>query len=211
MIEYLEQLFDRIPPLVTYLVLGFSAFLENVVPPIPGDTVVILGAYLVSIDRLSFWGVYLSTTLGSLAGFMTMYFIGRYLGRPFIYKKKSRARIFKESRIRKAETWFGKWGLWVIFANRFLSGTRSVISLAAGLFHLNALYVMLLAFLSASIWNALIITAGIFVGSNWPLISTIIVRYNQVFLVLLAAVLIIYFIRRRRRQRPDSDFDPDND
>ena len=38
----------------------------------------------------------------------------------------------------KVEKWFADWGYWVIFANRFLSGTRSVVSIFAGLFHLNA-------------------------------------------------------------------------
>ena len=40
-------------------------------------------------------------------------------------------------RIEKIEVWFAKYGYWVIFANRFLSGTRSVISLFAGIFKLN--------------------------------------------------------------------------
>ena len=134
MVEFLENLFGEISPTMAYLVLGISAYAENVLPPIPGDTVVILGAYLVSIEKLGFWGVYISTTIGSVAGFVTMYYIGRKFGRSFIYKK-SRAKVFKEENIRKVEIWFGKWGYWVIFANRFLSGTRSVISLFAGLFH----------------------------------------------------------------------------
>ena len=203
MIDYLEQLFDRVPPLVTYLILGVSSFLENVIPPVPGDTVVVLGAYLVSIDKLDFWGVYISTTIGSLIGFMTMYLIGRYLGRPFIYRKRARAKVFKESRIEKAEFWFQRWGLWVIFANRFLSGTRSVISLAAGLFHLNFLWVMVLALLSAAIWHGILITAGILVGNNWQVISTVIMRYNQLFLILLA-VAVIVFVYRRRTKRTSS-------
>ena len=166
MIAYLEQLFEHLSPIIAYILLGFSAFIENVIPPIPGDTVVIIGAYLVSIDKLDFWGVYLSTTIGSLMGFMTMYMIGRYFGRPFIYKKKSRARIFKESQIKKVEIWFSKWGYWVIFANRFLAGTRSVISLFSGFFHLKILYVFILGLISAAVWHALLIVAGS-VGGRW--------------------------------------------
>ena len=59
MLEFLEHLFSHITPLMAYLVFLFSAYTENVLPPIPGDTVVVLGAYLVSIGQLDFWGVYL--------------------------------------------------------------------------------------------------------------------------------------------------------
>ena len=63
MLEFIEKLFDQIDPLVAYLVLFLSAILENIIPPVPGDTVVIVGAYLVSIGQLNFWGVYISTFL----------------------------------------------------------------------------------------------------------------------------------------------------
>jgi membrane protein DedA with SNARE-associated domain len=195
MIEYLENLFSSISPITAYFVLCLSAFTENVLPPIPGDTVVVLGAYLVSIGQLSFWGVYISTTIGSVVGFMTMYYLGRKFGRSFIYKK-SRSKIFKEEDIRKVELWFGKWGYWVIAANRFLSGTRSVISLFAGLFHLNSLLVILLALVSAMIWNGLLLFAGMLVGNNWGIISDIISQYNKV-LIALTVLIIGYIIYRK--------------
>jgi membrane protein DedA with SNARE-associated domain len=199
MTEFVQTLFSQIDPILGYGLLLVSAFLENVIPPIPGDTVVVLGAYLVSTGQLEFWGVYLSTTVGSVAGFLTMYFAGRHFDRSFIYKK-SRAKLFKETYIHKAEVWFGRWGYWVIFANRFLAGTRSVISLFSGLFHLNFFLVAVLALLSALIWNALLIIAGIVLGENWEIISGIISRYNQVFLILIVG-LISFIIYRRYRSR----------
>jgi membrane protein DedA with SNARE-associated domain len=195
MVEFLENLFNQVSPTLAYLILGVSAYTENVVPPIPGDTVVVLGAYLVSTGQLNFWGVYVSTTIGSVAGFVTMYYIGRKFGRSFIYKEP-RSKIFKEEDIRKAEIWFGKWGYWVIAANRFLSGTRSVISLFAGLFHLNALLVLALAIVSAMIWNGLLLFAGMLVGKNWEVILEIISQYNKV-LIALTVLIIGYIIYRK--------------
>lgn len=206
MFEFLENLFSQISPAMAYLILGVSAYTENVVPPIPGDTVVILGAYLVSTGQLDFWGVYVSTTIGSVAGFVTMYYIGRKFGRSFIYKK-SRSRIFKEEDIRKAEIWFGKWGYWVIAANRFLTGTRSIISLFSGLFHLNILLVVALSIVSAAIWNGLLISAGMLVGENWEIISDIISQYNNVLIVLTVCVIgyVIYrkYYKKKSEQKPE--------
>lgn len=195
MIEYLESLFSQISPTMAYLVLCISAFTENVLPPIPGDTVVILGAYLVSIEKLGFWGVYVSTTLGSVIGFMTMFIVGRRFGRSFVYKE-SRAKVFKEENIRRVEIWFAKWGYWVIFANRFLSGTRSVISLFAGFFHLNIFLVLILSMISAAIWNGMLIAAGMLVGHNWGIISNIVAQYNKV-LIIITILVIGYFIYRK--------------
>ena len=203
MIEYLENLFSQISPAMAYLILGISAFTENVLPPIPGDTVVVLGAYLVSIGQLTFWGVYISTTLGSVVGFVTMYYIGRKFGRSFIYKK-SRSKIFKEEDIRRTEIWFGKWGYWVIVANRFLSGTRSVISLFAGLFHLNVLLVIVLSIVSAAIWNSLLLFAGMAVGNNWEIITNIISQYNKV-LIAMTVIIIGYIIYRKYNKNKSED------
>jgi len=204
MLDFIENLFTQIDPIIAYLIFFISAFAENVIPPVPGDTVVVLGAYLVSIGQLGFWGVYVSTTLGSLAGFATMYLIGRYFGRQFI-TKKSRAKVFKEKYIHKAEVWFSNWGYWVILANRFLSGTRSVISIFSGIFHLNLLLVLILAALSASIWNALLILGGVLLGNNWHIISDILTRYNQIVIILVMVIIGYFLIRRVKKNKKQAD------
>jgi membrane protein DedA with SNARE-associated domain len=208
MLESLQSLFAHISPAMAYLLLTASAFTENVLPPVPGDTVVIIGAYLVSTGQLSFFGVYASTTAGSVIGFMTMFLISRRLGRQFIHGKKSRARIFKEENIKKVQVWFGNWGYWVILANRFLSGTRSVISIFAGLFHLNTLLVFLLCLLSACIWNGLLIAAGMLLGKNWEIIINVVSQYNKVLIVLTMIAIGIFFYRRYKKKKKTSGKPP---
>jgi len=192
MFEYLENLLNSIDPLVAYIVLFFSAFLENVIPPIPGDTVVVIGAYLVSTEKLDFWGVIISTCIGSSFGFMAMYYFGAKFGRSFFFKKY-RSKIFKENQIKKVEKWFSNWGYWVIFANRFLSGTRSVVSVFAGLFHLNAFYVFGLGLISTMIWNGILISLGLLLGDNWNVLIDYISQYNFIFIILTIAVVVIIF------------------
>jgi len=199
MIEYLNQLFSEIDPLTAYVVLTISAFVENTFPPIPGDTVTILGAYLVSSGRLDFWGVYISTTIGSVIGFFTMYLLGKRYGRSLI-RTKIGAKIFDESRIDKVETWFSNYGLWVIVANRFLSGTRSVISVFAGLFHLKWYSVLLLSSASALIWNGILIYGGYHLGVNWQVISEIISQYNK-FVLFFTVAIIAFIIYKKQKKR----------
>lgn len=199
--EFLKDIFEHISPTMGYLVLFISAFVENTFPPIPGDTVTVLGAYLITTGFMDFWGVYLSTSLGSVAGFFFMYLFGLRFGKTFL-KSKMKQRLFKDEQIKKVEAWFSKYGYGIIAANRFLSGTRSVISLFAGLFHLNWWRVLLLAMLSALIWNGLLIYAGYQLGVNWQSITGLISQYNKIIigLTLLLIAFIVFKKYRKKRQ-----------
>jgi len=202
--EFLKNLFGHVSPLVGYLVLFVSAIIENIFPPIPGDTVTVLGAYLITTGFLGFWGVYLSTTLGSVAGFFLMYLVGLRFGKSFL-KSKLRRRYFQDARIEKVEGWFGRYGYGIIAANRFLSGTRSVISIFAGIFRLNWLRVVVLATISALIWNGALIYAGYQLGMNWGKISALLGQYNKIVLLLTIVFIIFLVIRWRRKKRQMSN------
>ena len=199
MVEYIRTLFDGADNWTAYLILGVSAYIENVFPPIPGDTVTVFGAYLISHGLLDFWGVYISTSIGSILGFFTMYILAVKIGRPFT-KSRFFSKIFNESRLKKVEFWFAKYGYWVIAGNRFLAGTRSVISIFAGLFHLNWPYVLLLSAISVFVWNGLLIYLGYILGVNWESILTIITQYNRIFMILLFIAAGVYLYKRYKKR-----------
>lgn len=202
-IQYLVTL----PSLWVYLLLGLSAFVENIFPPIPGDTITAFGAFLVGIGRLHFLGVYISTTMGSLLGFLSLYGLGKLLGRAFFIERDYR--FLKAKDIVKAERWFAKYGYFLIAMNRFLPGVRSAISLAGGLSGLRVLRVTLLAAVSCSIWNLLWISMGYFLGSNWEAakarMSILVVRYNIIILILFGLVILLVLIRRKWRRKKAQD------
>ncbi|APF18176.1 SNARE associated protein [Caldithrix abyssi DSM 13497] len=200
MLESLSEFFNQLNPWLAYTLLFVSAFVENVFPPIPGDTVTVIGAYLVSTGKLHFWGVYVSTTLGSVVGFFTMYVIGLRVGTR-ILESKLLQRFFSVEKSDKVKAWFAKYGYWVIAANRFLSGTRSVISLFAGFFALRWLPVVLLSLLSAAVWNGLLIYGGYLLGVNWEKIVYLIHQYNKFVLIISVLVIILVILLRVVRRR----------
>ena len=203
LLEYLNQL----PDYLIYLSLGISAFLENIFPPLPGDTIVFFGSFLVGRGRLSFIGAYLSTTSGSLAGFISIYFLGRYLGRRFFIERDYR--FLKANDIIKAENWFRKYGYTIILINRFIPGIRSVIALAGGISGLDALKVSILAIISGGLWNFIWAILGFTLGSNWDTfqagLTRIVWRYNIMLLLCLGVVilylLIRWYIKKRRIEK----------
>jgi membrane protein DedA with SNARE-associated domain len=195
---FLEYL-DSLPNSLIYLLLGGSAFVENVFPPIPGDTITAYGAFLVGTGRLSFFGVYISTTIGSLLGFMSLFWVGLYLGRRFFIEKDYR--FIKAEDIIRAEEWYRRYGYLLIGLNRFLPGVRSAISVAAGISNLRVIPVGFLAFVSCAVWNLVWILLGYALGSNWTLfrvrMSYLIVKYHTLLLILFALFLIIFLIRKK--------------
>jgi len=202
MLEYFHQL----PDSMIYIILCLSAFVENVFPPIPGDTITSFGAFLVGTGRLHFFWVYLTTSLGSLAGFMALFFMGKALKRRFFIEKDYK--FFQVKDIIKAEHWFHKYGYLIILINRFLPGLRSVISIVSGITQLDTIKVAVLALISTSIWNLAWITVGYYLGTNWETVkqytASIMIHYNLVIICLLllgAGALIIKGKFKKRRKK----------
>jgi len=188
---------QQLPPLWIYTILFLSAVVENLVPPVPGDTVTLFGAYLVGIGYLDFSLVLLATTAGSLTGFMGLYWVGFRFGRDFLYGRNYR--FFPRARMEQVDAWFVRWGLWIVLVNRFLSGARSVISIVCGMTRLPYIRVGLAALVSCLVWNALLLAAGFCLGSRWKQVVDIVEKYNYAVLAAgIVTVALIYLIRRRR-------------
>ena len=204
MTETLEQLVEtlsRIDPRLAYVLLLFSAFLENVIPPVPGDMVVVFSAYLVGRGVLGWWPVYLATCAGGTIGFVTMYLVGARHGRAFLTRKGLGRRWFSPSTLERAEGWLQRYGPWLILANRFLSGVRSVIALTAGMGGMSWRIVAGLGLVSMAIWNGLLLYAGLLLGQNWARVINLLQAYNRIWLILFVLVAFYVLWRWRRTRR----------
>ena len=162
-----------------------------------GDSVVIFGAYLVGLGKIEFIPSLMITTIGSVSGFMTFYAIGRYGGREYFEAKNFK--WFDQSRINKVDGWIQRKGLWIILANRFLAGTRSVVSIFAGFARLGWLKVSILAFISSLVWNGILITAGYYAGKNWTYVRGMVQHYNIFISVIILLAIGMGIIMYKRR------------
>ncbi len=193
-----------VPPLWAYLIILVIAYGENVLPPIPGDLVVVFGGYLVGLGKLNFVVVVVLATLGGAVGFMTMYALGARLGTAVL--SSNRYRWLPKAYIFKTQAWMKRWGYGVVAANRFLSGARSVISFTVGMAHMHAGRTAALATLSAAVWTVLITFAGYIVGDNWEGVSVYLRRYGQIVLAVIVLFILIQIIRSYRvRKRPGEE------
>lgn len=193
MSEWLGDFFDwmeTLPALWAYVALFAVAYLENIVPPIPGDMAVVFGGYLVGVGTLSYVPVVTLATLGGALGFMTVYAVGYRFGGAGLGEE--RLRWLPAEKVERARGWLRRWGYGVVAANRFLTGARSVISLAVGLAHMNPWKTAFFATLSAAVWTALITYAGYAVGENWRVVESYLRAYGR---FVLAALLVLVVAR----------------
>ena len=193
-------------PAGLYSALLLASYLENLLPPLPGDLVVVAGGYFAAVGRLHPVLVYLAASAGSWAGFLTLYGVGRLLGRSSFHGLlRSR---FPRAGLARVEVWFRHWGFWLIAANRFLSGTRAVVSLFAGIAGLPWRPVAVLSLVSCLAWNGLLVAGGWWLGAQWENIVRFLGLYNRIVLALLAVALAAWigwrFLRRRRRHGANS-------
>lgn len=160
-------------PLSIYAIFAFVAYLENVVPPIPGDILVVFGGYLAAEQVIGFNLLLLFTTIASVIGFMNMYGIGYYFGDK-IEAQRQKFWLMKVVDVKyfdRGKRWMHRWGQGVILANRFLAGTRSVISVTAGLTQTRVLSTVISATISSLLWNLILLGLGWFVHENWQIIG----------------------------------------
>jgi membrane protein DedA with SNARE-associated domain len=191
-------------PSVIVLLISFVAYLENVVPPIPGDLVVVFAGFLASEGIIRLVPVYMGTTVASVIGFLSMYYIGVYLrgkSKQLKDQKFWMRRILDPKHLKKARKWMNQWGQWVVVGNRFLAGTRSVIAVTAGYSRTNLMVTSVSAFISSLLWNGLLLFAGYLIHENWQLIGNYLSIYSRsIFILIVVVVGVVWYVRKRRRK-----------
>ena len=193
MFEDILNQISTFPPLWIYITLFFFAFIENVFPPSPSDLVVLIGGTLISTGVIHFIPTLILTTVGSLIGFMVLFYIGSAIDKKVIHSGK--LKFIPIDAVDKVEAWFNKYGYWVILANRFLPGTRSVISFFSGLSHLKVEKTILLATISAFAWNAIILFLGIAFGDHVKVIDNYISTYSNIVIAVTVIIVLFFIIR----------------
>lgn len=194
----LLEFFRNVDKVYIYSILFFCCYFENISPPLPPDTVVIISSYFVGIGFLKFNFTYLVVCLGSILGFMTIYYVGVIFKERIINKRNNESKFFK--RMVSIENWFGKYGYKIILFNRFLSGARTLIALTAGISKMNSKKVFILALFSIILWNGILIYSGYIVGENWGILAEYLKKYNISVIIILIMIFLIYFAVRGYRK-----------
>lgn len=193
-----------LPPLLVYAVLGVGAALENLVPPVPADTFVLLGGFLAArglSDPWIVWGVTWGANVGSA---LAVYGVGHRYGRVFFEEGLGR-HVLNEHQMTRMRGFYSRFGVAAVFFTRFLPGLRAVVPAFAGVTHQRFIPVALPLAAASGIWYGALVWLGATAGRNLERIAASLKDANVVLLVLalvLAGAVVWWWLRTRKHGRP---------
>lgn len=175
------------------------AYVENIFPPSPSDMLLVFAGTLIGIGAIGFVPALLAATAGSTLGFMTAYGMGRYFENHIVEGRFGR--FLPLAAIMQVERLFQRFGYSVIVANRFLAGTRAIVSFFAGMSKMNLAATTGLCAVGALAWNAILLYMGKIFGGNWRLAVEYLIVYSKWATLIFGAVMVgvvWWFLRKRR-------------
>jgi membrane protein DedA with SNARE-associated domain len=183
-----------------YLAVGGLVLIEDFGIPVPGETVLILGAVYAGTGRLNVVLVGLLGFFAAVLGDNIGFAIGHFGGRPLI-QRYGRYIFLTPERIDKATGFFDRHGGWIIVIARFIEGLRQANGIIAGISGIH--WAKFLAFnaLGAALWVAVWTSIGYLSGSHINTIYNTATRYTTYLVIALGALLLAYIARRVIRAR----------
>jgi membrane protein DedA with SNARE-associated domain len=200
--EVLEFL-GGLPPALTYAVLGLGAALENLIPPIPADTFVLLGGFLAARGRADPWLVWAATWALNVGSALVVYWIGHRHGRTFFEQGLGR-HILNGHQLQRMQHFYRRFGSFAIFFTRFLPGLRAVVPAFAGVSRQRFLPVAFPLAAASAIWYGALVWLGATAGRNLDALLGALDDTNTMLLGVAALLIgaIVWWWIRTRGQAP---------
>ncbi|WP_158846459.1 DedA family protein [Saccharothrix deserti] len=183
---------------------GIAIALENLFPPLPSELFLPLAGFTASQGGMSLIAAILWTTTGSVAGAITLYYVGAVLGRDRIRAIARRMPLVKVSDVDRSEEWFARHGKATVFFGRMVPIFRSLISIPAGVERMPLPGFVLLTAAGSLIWNTALILAGYVLGANYHLVEQYMGIVSKVVLGLVV-LAVGWFVVSRLTGKKDED------
>jgi membrane protein DedA with SNARE-associated domain len=191
---------------IGYLGVFLLMIAESMILPVPSEAVMPFAGFSVAEHTLSWAGVIVFATLGSIVGSLLGYAIGRFGGKPFLVRFGKYLLLDRED-LEKTTRFFQRRGSVTILVARFIPIVRHLISIPAGMGSMPLLPFCLFTILGAGAWNSFLTWCGFALRNNWATV----LRYSRVIdivvVVVLAGLVVLYVVRHllRHKKRPSED------
>ncbi|MGF1512459.1 MAG: DedA family protein [Elainellaceae cyanobacterium] len=185
-----------------YFGIAFLMLLENVIPPIPSEVIMPLAGFSVSQGELGLVGVIIAGTVGSVAGALPWYWLGRSLGTERLKQLVDRyGKILGLSAkdVDRSRQWFSRYGSIAVMAGRLIPGIRTYISVPAGLEEMAFVPFLLYSTLGTIVWIGFLTISGYFLGQNYTLIGRYLGPIGKFVLIGLAIAFAAFIAQRAIR------------
>ncbi len=203
MTEHLPGVLHSLEPTLNqygYLAVAGLVLLEDFGVPVPGETVLILGAVYAGAGRLNIFLVALLGFVGAVAGDNIGFAIGHFGGRRLV-ERFGRYIFLTPERLDKTTSFFERHGGKIIVIARFVEGLRQANGIIAGTTGMHWAKFVVFNMLGAALWVAVWTSIGYFSGSNIDTIYNTAARYSTYLAIVLGVFVLAYIARRIVRGR----------
>jgi membrane-associated protein len=185
---------------VGILVFSESALFVGFV--LPGETAVLLAAFLASLGRFSVVTLAVVVVVAAITGDSVGYEVGRHLGPRLLNWRLLRS---QRHRVHGARAFLDGRGAPAVFIGRFTAFLRAVVPALAGLSRMR--YRRFLAYNAAGglTWGLGVVALGYFAGSSYKEVEHWLGRSGAVVVaVCVLAAIVVWHRARSRRKRSES-------
>lgn len=178
-------------------------FIESSFLPLPSELVMPPAGYLAAQGRMDPVLAVLAGTVGSIGGALFNYWFAVTVGEPFL-RRYGKYVLVRAHHLDRTEAFFARHGEISTFVGRLLPVVRHLISIPAGMARMNLKRFVAFTALGASIWCAVLVYIGWFLGRHEAVLregvvkaySTQAVLYMLPVLVVLLAGYVFWYRRR---------------
>jgi membrane protein DedA with SNARE-associated domain len=165
--------------------------------PIPDELLLTAAGVLVRNGRLPGVPTIAAAIGGCAAGITISYTLGRTVGIPTL----QRVMHVPPEALQRAQTWFRRFGRWLLAFGYFIPGVRHVTALAAGStldYKTFARY----AYPGAVLWSSTFVGLGYFAGDRWQVLYAL-VREHSTQVVIAGAIAAAGYLIWIAASRPE--------
>ncbi len=165
--------------------------LESMIMPVPSEAVMPFAGFLWFEGKLTFWQIFISSTLGSLIGSLISYVLGAFYSEAII-NHWGKYLLLNKHHLEKTQHFFEKHGEKTVFISRFIPIVRHLISIPAGVGRMNISKFIIYTFIGAGLWNMFLAWVGYTLNSNWHIIG----QYTHILdiIVIVGAIGAVIYL-----------------
>lgn len=217
LLQFLTEAVEQIVILFGAPGITLIAMMESLFPPTPSEALYPLAGKMAYDGHISVVAIVIAGTLGSLIGASIWYALGYHLG-----EERTRAFIARHGTLRlrrfaftvisvedfnRGLDLYRQHGGIIVLVGRLMPFIHGVVSIPAGVVHMNRPRFALYTALGSFLWIGPLSVFGYWLGSNWGQILQWLDVYENVWYIVIGLLLIWYIyhrLRARHSQHPDT-------
>lgn len=184
-----------------YWGVGLLMFLETVFPPIPSEVIMPMAGVHAAQSELSVALVIISGVIGAMAGNIFWFIVAWKLGLSRFERflvRYGRILTLDEKEIERGRQLFDKYGGGIVGIGRVLPTVRSLISVPAGLVHMNVRSFLLYSTIGTFVWTMGLTLAGYYLGTQFDQIDKFLGPLSTAVIVVAFGIYLYRVIMWKR-------------